>query len=179
MRLFVGIGLPESIAQALAGAACRSVSLAPGSASRIRWTPPGSLHVTLSFLGQVEPARLEPIAAALAGVTASPLLLALDGLGLFADAGIAVAKVKPSPLLLALAGKVVAAMETCGIPPEKRPYQPHVTLARAKGRLPLRITRAEESAFTASFDATEFRLYQSQTLPQGAHYEILRAFPLK
>ena len=82
MRLFVGIGLPESIAQALAGAACRSVSLAPGSASRIRWTPPGSLHVTLSFLGQVEPARLEPIAAALAGVTASPLLLALDGLGL-------------------------------------------------------------------------------------------------
>ena len=78
-----------------------------------------------------------------------------------------------------LAGKVVAAMETCGIPPEKRPYQPHVTLARAKGRLPLRITRAEESAFTASFDATEFRLYQSQTLPQGAHYEILRAFPLK
>lgn len=178
MRLFVGIGLPETTAHALAGAAQRSVVKAPNSEGRLRWTTPGNLHVTLSFLGQVEPSRLKAIEHALAGVTAPRVRLALDGLGLFANAGIVIAKVKSSPSLLNLAEQVIVAMERCGIPREQRPYQAHVTLARAKGKMPIHFVQRDDQVLSSTFDALEFRLYQSRTLPGGSQYEVLRAFPL-
>ena len=176
MRLFIGIGFPALVAEALAKSAR---SLVPQSQSaRIRWTPPANMHVTLSFLGQVHEARRGAIEQALAAIHASSLPIELHGIGSFERAGALFADVKKSPALLALAEQVIAAMEACGFAREDRPYSPHVTLARTRDRLRLRSEKSQDPAFHQSFDATEFRLYQSLTLPGGAQYEVLRAFPL-
>jgi RNA 2',3'-cyclic 3'-phosphodiesterase len=176
MRLFIGIGLPASVAEALAKSAVSLIP--PASASKIRWTPPANMHITLSFLGQVHPARLDVIQQALATVSAPGLRLELDGVGVFDRAGVIFAKVKLSPELLALAEQVIAAMEAYGFAREKRPWSPHITLARTRERIRLLSTTACDSAFHQSFEADEFRLYQSLTLPAGAQYEVLNAFPL-
>jgi RNA 2',3'-cyclic 3'-phosphodiesterase len=177
MRLFIGIGLPASVAEALAESATSLVS--PANATHLRWTPPANMHLTLSFLGQVHEARRDVIEQALAAIHTPQMKLALDGFGTFDRAGVLYANVKPSPTLVALAERVIAAMEVCGFAREKRPYSPHVTLARTRDRLRLRATTADDPAFHQTFDATEFRLYQSLTLPGGAQYEVLRAFPLE
>jgi RNA 2',3'-cyclic 3'-phosphodiesterase len=176
MRLFIGIGLPASVAEALANSAAKLISLA---SARLRWTPPANMHVTLSFLGQVHEARREVIAQALATIHAPHMKLALSGIGAFDRAGVLFASVEPSPALLALAERVVATMQACGFPREDRPYSPHITLARTRDRLRLRSDPANNPAFYQSFEATEFRLYQSLTLPGGAQYQVLRSFPLE
>lgn len=176
MRLFIGIGLPIAVAEALAESATRLIH--PAAASKMRWTPPANMHVTLSFLGQVHEARIEVIQQALAAVHASNLRLELDGFGTFERAGVLYAHVKPASALLDLAEQVIAAMEGTGFLREERPYSPHITLARTRERLRLRSDKSDHPAFHQKFEATEFRLYQSLTLPGGARYEVLRSFPL-
>ena len=177
MRLFTAVGLPASIAEPLAEAAPKLLPAAR-SAARIRWTPAANMHLTLSFLGSVDPARLEAIRQTLARVEQPRLRVTLQGAGLFAHAGVFLAKVEPSPALLALAEQVATSLEAVGIPREARPYQPHVTLARSKGLISLAPSMADHPAFHQSFEAAEFRLYESITRPEGAHYEVLHAYPL-
>src|SRR5277367_2619603 len=112
MRLFIGIGLPAPVAEALAKFAPSLVP--PASAVRIRWTPPANMHITLNFLGQVHPARLEVIENALLAIHAPRLHVELSGIGTFDRAGVLFAAVTASPALLALAEQVNAAMEACG-----------------------------------------------------------------
>ncbi len=176
MRLFIGIGLPAPVAEALARSAGKLIP--PAAASKLRWTPPANMHITLSFLGQVHDGRRDVIAQALAAIRAPRLQLELDGIGAFERVGVLFAGVKHTSALVGLAEQVIATMETCGFPREDRPYSPHVTLARTRDRLRLRSNPPDDPAFRQRFDATEFRLYQSLTLPGGAQYQVLRSFPL-
>jgi RNA 2',3'-cyclic 3'-phosphodiesterase len=176
MRLFIGIGLPLSVAKALAKSA--TILVPPSQAVRVRWTPPANMHITLSFLGQVHEARREAIEQALDTIRAPRMRVELYGIGTFERVGVLFAEVNHTPALLALAEEVIATMETCGFPREKRPYSPHVTLARSRDRLRLRSISPDDPVFHQSFETTEFRLYQSLTLPGGAQYEVLRSFPL-
>ena len=176
MRLFIGIGLPAPVAEALAKFAPSLVP--PASAARIRWTPPANMHITLSFLGQVRPARLDVIEQALTKIHAPRLHLEFNGIGTFDRTGVLFADVKPTPALLALAEQVTAAMETCGFVRESRPWSPHITLARTRDRIRLCTAAPDDPAFHQRFEAGDFRLYQSLTLPGGAQYEILRVFGL-
>lgn len=72
-------------------------------------------------------------------------------------------------------------MEACGFTREQRPYSPHITIGRigahTRERIHLR-TASDDPAFHQAFDASEFRLYQSLSLPGGAQYEVLRVFAL-
>jgi RNA 2',3'-cyclic 3'-phosphodiesterase len=176
MRLFIGIELPAPVAETLSSTASKLIP--PSSAAKLRWTPPTNMHITLSFLGQVHPARLDVIQQALSTIRTSRLRLKLDGYGIFDRAGVFYANVEPSPALLTLAEEVVAAMEAIGFKRENRPYAPHVTLARSRDRIRLRPGAGDDPAFHQSFNASEFRLYQSLTLPGGAQYEVLRSFQL-
>ncbi len=175
MRLFIGIGLPAPVADELAKSAPSLV--ARTAAAKLRWTPPANMHITLSFLGQVHDARLDVIEQALATIHSPRMQVALDGIGTFDRAGVLYANIVPSPPLLALAEQVIATMESIGLPREERPYSPHITLARTRDRLRLH-SKADDPAFDQTFIATEFRLYQSLTLPGGAQYKVLRDFAL-
>ena len=177
MRLFTAIGLPASVAEPLAQAAPKLLPAAR-TATRIRWAPAANMHLTLSFLGSVDPARLEAIRQALGRVEGRPFRVLLQGVGLFAHAGVFLAKVELSAALLALAEKVAESLEAVDIPREARPYQPHITLARSKAMISLAPPMADHPAFHQSFEAVEFRLYESVTRPEGAHYQVLSAYPL-
>lgn len=88
---------------------------------------PDDLHLTLAFLGETE--RLDAACGALETLAGSGRFsLTAEGLGRFGDtwwAGTA-----PCPALEALAASARRALEAAGFSLEKKPFVPHITLAR-------------------------------------------------
>jgi 2'-5' RNA ligase len=179
MRLFVAIPMAEAAARELSSAAGRLRSPADG----LRWTAPESWHITLQFLGNASRQACVCLATELGKLHLPCVPLWIEKLGLFDRAGILLAAVQPLPELLLLQERVIAATRPCGFIPESRPYQPHITLARAKGKgqrknldeLQARIRRLP--AFTR-FMAREFFLYESFLASTGSRYEVRARFPL-
>jgi 2'-5' RNA ligase len=105
----------------------------------------------------------------------------MEGLGLFDRAGIFYAGLHTTPDLLTLQQSITRATASCGFIPESRPYQPHITLARAKaardGFLALKSRLGPQPAFTR-FTASEFLLYESFLAPSGSQYQVRERFPL-
>ena len=137
------------------------------------------MHITLSFLGQVHEARLDVIEQSLATIHARRMQLALDGFGTFERAGVLYRereahhpRCSPSPNKSSPPWKPAASPAKTGPTRHTSPLPAPATALR------LRSDAEDDPAFHQSFDATEFRLYQSLTLPGGAQYEVLRAFPL-
>jgi len=114
-----------------------------------RATHPDDFHLTLVFLGDLDaPARACAEAAA-GRVRATGFTLILDHLGAFARARVlwCGASRRP-PLLLELVQALAAGLTACGFRPERRPFAPHVTLAR-KARAPADWTRVRGTALGA------------------------------
>jgi 2'-5' RNA ligase len=125
MRLFVALDLPWELRDALS----RMRGGLPGA----RWVPPDNYHLTLRFIGEVPPHRAEELDLALATLRGRGFTLTLAGVGTFAKAGREVALwvgAERNPQLEHLQNKVETALQRAGLPPEKRRFQPHVTLAR-------------------------------------------------
>ena len=179
MRLFIGIPLADAVVRELE-AVCRRLRT---HADGLRWTAPESWHITLQFLGSATPEQFAKVKVKLAEVHSPPVPLRLGGLGIFDRAGVFIATVDLSAELSDLQQRVVAAMQQCGFAPEERPYQPHITLARAKGddgrrRLrELKARVAEKPRFTP-FTAHEFLLYESHLGPGGSKYEVQGRYEL-
>jgi RNA 2',3'-cyclic 3'-phosphodiesterase len=137
-----------------------------------------ALHVTLVFLGWQDEAAAERISSA-----------AFDSVAGLPAPRLHAGEVRPvpprGPRLFALdledqdgrcetlQAAVSDALAALGVyKPEKRPFWPHVTLARVKRR-----ERAGPLSPSpppgASFDARELTLYRSTLQPQGAVYDVL------
>lgn len=181
MRLFVGIALNvEATTAALEQV--RSRYSCPG----LRWARPENQHVTLQFLGQASEEQLGCVTARLREIRRRGVPVRIEGLGFFAQAGIFHAGVRLTPELLALQQHILVATRPCGFAAELRPFHPHVTLARSKGRDGRKalaaLRKAVEQyrpAVAAEFLAAEFQLFESFPEPEGSRYEVLARFPLQ
>ena len=126
MRLFVGLELPWELRQ-------RVAMLPAGGIPSARWVPPENYHVTLRFIGEAPRHLADEIDHALAALKAPSFALTLAGIGTFAKGGrsqslwLGVARSEP---LERLQSKIETALQRCGLEPERRRFQPHVTLAR-------------------------------------------------
>lgn len=125
IRLFVALSFPDEIRQSLS-ALCAGV---PGA----RWVNPDQFHLTLRFIGEVDNRKARAIYEELAGITMPSFNLELFGVGTFGDkrkANSLWAGVRPNPSLNRLQEKIDNAMLRVGLPPDRRKFAPHVTLAR-------------------------------------------------
>jgi len=114
--------------------------------ARWRWppgarpTPPDQLHVTLHFLGAVPVERIADLGHALAARHAHPIApfdLLLDQPALWAHGLAVLCPASPQPALADLHAAQGALLHRLGLPVDRRPYRPHVTLARkAAGAAP-------------------------------------------
>ena len=146
----------------------------------LRPVRPEALHVTLVFLGWQDESAAEPIAEAAFGslpaappprLTATvvrpvpPRNARLFALDLDDEEGRATA----------LQGAMSDALEAGGwYRPEKRPFWPHMTLARVKRGERRVAPPADQPAPPGEpFDAAVVTLYRSTLRPQGALYEPL------
>ena len=184
-RLFVALDLPEEVRAAIAAWGRHELddpALRPVRAE--------ALHVTLAFLGyraEKEIPRLAEIVEAI--VAAAPRIELEDPVG------------KPSPGRARLFALPAASPGTVALQaeieeelvaarlyePEKRPFWPHVTVARVKpqGRGSKRPARPSKPPGGLSqellqpFSGVRVTLYRSQLQPQGARYTPLAQVKLR
>lgn len=126
MRLFVALDLPWELRERLSALAVAGI---PGA----RWVPPENYHMTLRFIGETPGHLAHDVDEALAGLRTRGFSLTLAGLGTFEKAGRSTALwvgVERNPQLDHLRSKIETALQRAGLEPERRRFQPHVTLAR-------------------------------------------------
>ena len=182
MRLFVAIDLPAEIIAALDRLVAR---LRP--TARLSWARPQNLHLTTKFIGEWPEARLGELRTALAALTRrEPIPIQVRGVGFFPNPRaprVFWVGVEAPPSLAELAGATEQTLARLGIAEERRPYSPHLTLARIKDPVPLQaLNQAIEqlpSVEFGAFTADRFCLYQSTLHPSGAVYTRLAEFPFE
>jgi 2'-5' RNA ligase len=181
MRLFVALDLPDAVRRALADLIAQ---LKPKSRSA-RWVRPESMHLTLKFLGETDPQKLDSIRAAVAKIhSARPVELHFRALGFFPNEfkpRVIWTAVEASPNLFELAAAFEAALEPLGFPRESRAFVPHLTLARINSAKGIEnLVRAADSLKSYDFGSareSEFHLFGSVLKRSGAEYTKLATFP--
>lgn len=180
LRLFIGIPLAAAMATDLAAAVHRLRS--KGAPDTLRWSAPESWHITLQFLGSTTLQQYECVTVHLRELRHAPVQIRLATLDTFDRAGVLFVDIPVTPELLALQQAVTAVTAPCGFTPEMRPYHPHITLARRKGKgggRELRnLLQIDPAPRFSSFTAESFVLYESITAPEGSRYEIREQFSL-
>ncbi len=183
-RLFLAIWPDAALAARLHELARRS--LPPGQGRIIE---ADNLHLTLAFLGSVEPARRSCVES-LAGEQRPPAFtLSLDCLGYWPRSHLLWAGCSQPPALLpSWVERLRGAIRDCGLEPETRPFKTHLTLARnvrrysgigRGGRVAARMRRERvDDIAPLTWPVTALTLVASETRPHGARYTILREWPL-
>lgn len=121
MRLFVAIKTSSAVNAAVKNAASSLALFGSGA-----FCGAEMYHVTLCFIGESD--RAGDIAAALKSVNAAPFELRTGALGHFGSTYFV--SVEQSEALSRLQSRVAAALEGIGVETEKRPFSPHITVAR-------------------------------------------------
>lgn len=156
MRLFFASWPPPPVAQALAGWAREAQRDCGGRATR-----EGTIHLTLSFLGDAAP---EVALAAAHRVRGLPSAFVLTEARFWAHNRIVWVGPKECPAALAALAKDLG---------EEREFAAHVTLIR-KARSPKRLPALP----ALEWPVTEFLLVNSHLGPEGPSYEVLERFAL-
>jgi 2'-5' RNA ligase len=189
IRSFVAVLLDEPTRTAVSALIdhLRPLSRAVG------WVPAQNLHLTLKFLGNQSPERLEEVTEALRAAAAGqpPFTVTFHGVGAFP--GIE----RPRILWVGLAHgaveartlqeRVEQALEQRGVPREGRPWHPHLTVGRvfddrrwrreASPSLRTALAQAAAREF-GSLTVTHIALMRSDLSPAGARYSELCSLPL-
>ena len=168
-RLFFALWPEPALQQRLAQAAEALLPRAAGRRVRAE-----NLHCTLVFLGAVETAQRLCLEDAASLVRAEPFTLMLDRLGYFRRPQVAWLGCTTTPAALqALVTGLSYGAASCGFPPEQRPYEVHLTVARKlrrdPGRLPL---------LPIVWPVKQFALMESVSESDGVHYRPLRFWDL-
>ncbi len=189
LRLFIAVGLPERLRQALGREIDRLAALAP--AKSVRWLRPAGIHLTLKFLGECAAARVPEIAAVMgeAAIGQGPLHFTVGGLGFFPNAKsprvIWTGLREPSGKLAVLQRRLEEGTAGLGFKPEDRGFNPHLTLGRTtRGIAPAQLRALTEALAQETIpvlgevEALAITLFQSELAPGGAIYTPLIEMPL-
>ncbi|MEF8776850.1 MAG: RNA 2',3'-cyclic phosphodiesterase [Haloarculaceae archaeon] len=182
MRLFVSVDVDE-LADAIADVQERFAD-----ASGLRLTEPEQAHVTLKFLGEVDPDRLptleEELAAAVEESGVAPFTATVGGLGVFPSLDyISVVWVgfeTGGAELTALHEAIEERTVRMGFDPEDHDFTPHATIARmdhAGGKDLVQEIVQTADPIVGEVDVEEVRLTESTLSDDGPVYETRSRFP--
>lgn len=187
IRTFIALDLDDSIRYLLAGVIRQMAQELPS----IRWVDPQGIHLTLAFLGDLSDERLAEAtqAAGAAALQVASFEIRLSRLGVFDSplhprviwAGID----EPSSVLQQLHHTLNRELEKRAFAVEKRPFSPHLTLARIKVPLKpderhslLRLLQETKIASVSPYRLDRLSVMKSELLRSGARYTHLDDYTL-
>ncbi len=187
MRAFIAIELPDELIEKL-GVIQDKLIEKSFKTGDISWPKPENIHLTLKFLGDIDPEKVEEIQTALqkAAEDIPPFQLSAGGIGAFPDLKaprIIWVGIKESEGLARLQKNIDARLVESGFEKENRPFQPHLTLCRIKshsaGRTIGKAAEALDHGGDTVFKIETFVLFKSELSPKGAKYSALKRIILK
>ena len=175
-RLFTGIPVPLSAASAL-------LHPIPDIAG-VRPVVPGNLHLTLHFLGDVEPDQAALLADSLADLPVPVVRLQLNHGGMFGQAGASgVFWIGPQPqdslqALHQLYQQQRRILQQLGLRCEDRAWHPHITVARFKAIQPDTVQQFLDASrsVSESIDVDRSILWESRPGTQQSVYQVYREY---
>jgi len=188
LRTFIAIDLTDGILQKIVSITSYLKTQVPSNA--IKWVSEGNLHLTLKFLGEIPESKLEQIKtlSRKAVHEIHSLIFSVEGLGMYPNhknprvIWLGIFNEKP---LVKLAAQIDQALYEAGIPREKRPFSPHLTIGRVR-RSASHDEIIKIGAVLSQFKVDclgempveKVRLYQSELKPRGPIYTPLFDIPL-
>jgi 2'-5' RNA ligase len=177
-RLFVALDVGGADRAALAGWAAEAVGEDPG----LRLVEPGSIHMTLAFLGHRALDEIEPVAEVVRGLTAPELALRTAG-------ALWLSPRRPHVLTVAVADEgggleglhdeLWTGLEAeLGVERERRRFRAHLTVARVRRGWPAPSRRLPELA-GRELSPEAVVLYRSHLGRGPARYEALERLTLR
>lgn len=153
----------------------------------VRWESQDKFHITLKFLGNLEPSKIELLIASLTKTISQydSFDLLYESLGAFPNPHhprVVWIGAKPSRAVLELQASVERLCADLGFPKENRSFHPHITLGRVKGTRNL--ARLTEAIKNTTFEpipsrCAEVVLMKSDLHPRGSSYTILKSIVLQ
>ena len=191
VRTFVAIPIPAEIRRRLVEV---EQDLMPAKAG-VKWVPEDNFHVTLKFLGYVEPERLEAVArgveAAVRGI--GPFEVELAEVGAFPKitrpSVVWVGVTRGGQEMISLADRIDREMAKIGFERENRPFSPHITVGRVKspknrGWPPENLSGLRElierhqNREVGSFGVEQVNIMRSELRITGPIYSVISDFKL-
>ena len=185
IRSFIAIELPDGIQSGLENTQQELKSMR----LRARWVKPRNIHLTLKFLGDIDPSDIDNIAGAMDDAVRefAPFTLKVGGIGFFP--GIKRPRVVwvglggDSQILFDLQRKLEDRLAAVGFPKEKRAFKAHLTLGRIRDAVHPDIAGRAIQQFARSagqhFTADRIILFKSDLKPTGAEYSKLKETKLR
>lgn len=174
-RLFAALDVPTHIGEAL-----QSISEKVSGSS---WRPIENYHITLRFFGDIDAQMARALDEELAHIDAPQMQIRLREAGWFgsSEPHAIWAGVEKQEALTRLAGQCERAARRLGLPKEKRPFKPHVTLAYCHGTpLDEAISFAQKHAMLdlGPFWVDRFHLFSSWSGKGASRYVSEAEYPL-
>ena len=185
IRVFLAVELSFNIQEKLFALQQQLKGILPP----INWVRPESIHLTLKFLGYVDPSLVSPLLSALEpiGEKYAPFSVDVRGLGVFPQVKhpriVWVGLTGNTQVLQDLVFEIDVVLETMGFPPEEKTYHPHLTLARIKrenakvGSALIQTRALESDQLLGTLIVDRFTLFQSDLDSTGSRYTSLWTVP--
>jgi 2'-5' RNA ligase len=180
MRMFAAVEVPEEIQQKVHAYAHELEGLFEG----VKWVSPENLHLTLKFLGDVEPGQVDEIKDALDDAMSKYGPFELG----FADTGFFPSEKRPRVIWVGADGEIEQLvdmfqtlegnLEPLGFDREARTFSPHLTIGRVRKFERITVPPDLKHFEPVSFTADTIALIKSTLTPQGPIYEKLHTCSL-
>ena len=173
MRIFIAIGIPESVKEKLRKLQKEFM----GDDYRINFVE--DFHLTLKFLGDISSTRLDRVKKRLEGVRFKYFELDLTRLGVFPSETYITTLwvgVKPEKMVNEIQSRVDESLKDFfGV---DKNFKAHITLGRVKSfkDKDLFLSRLKEIEVKGNFKVKSFKLIKSELGKNGPEYEILEEF---
>ncbi|MBI4927050.1 MAG: RNA 2',3'-cyclic phosphodiesterase [Anaerolineae bacterium] len=188
IRAFIAIELPQPIQSRLGEIIQELKSSTPKA---LRWVPPGNIHLTLKFLGNVSPTNLTSLNQALSKTVSRhrSFEFSVAGFGAFPN------KLRPRVVWVGVAApeelellhhNIDRETERLGYHSEDRNFSPHLTLGRVSQHAsPVEVKQIADVlngyqvGELGKVNVKSVHLYRSDLQPGGAVYSPLFKAPLE
>ena len=138
------------------------------------WVPEPNLHITLAFIGGVEDDRVDALFKLGDAIRGQSFGLELNRVGQFGRGKYVWLGPSRIPRELGdLAETLNRHLADQGFPVDRRPYKPHLTLAKKAPPVPL-----PEAPEGIGMPVDSFALYESVPVEKGVRYDVLKSWPL-
>ncbi len=186
-RTFIALALNEALQRHLSAAIREMASALPA----LHWVNPGGIHLTLAFLGELDDEQLAQAITAteVAASQAQPFSYRLTRPGFFGSLRsprvIWMGIEEPTGKLNQLHRALNSNLEQRGFEIDKRPFSPHLTLARVKtplvptGQQTLQRLLADPHLSKPSppYTVSALAVMKSELSRSGAQYSALKEVP--
>ena len=180
-RLFIAIEVSKSVKQIVSN---YKDSLS-GRISKARWVPLENIHLSLRFLGDCQDEKIPDMIEAIRGSLkrCQTFHCRTTNLGVFPNprrAGVLWLGVADDPKLTKAYDEINKALASLGFDIEKRPFMPHITLARMKRPGPVDINIAgSRIELESEFIVDGVTLFESHLSSKGAMHEVVSKIKFK